>query len=245
MIKRSLVQFALFALFALTTATSFAQPNMTNIAPPAGVLSLNTTATVEVQKDVLAIAFSTTREGADAQAVQSQLKQALDAALTEARKVAKPGQVEVQTGNFALYPRYGNPNKQGQPMITGWQGSTELMVSGKDSATIASLAGRIQSMSIARVQWQLSREAREKVEADVAAQAIARFRAQAAQMSQAFGYGSYTVREVQVSLNEQGHAPQPMMMARAKAAMADEALPTEGGKGEVIANVSGSVQMVN
>jgi predicted secreted protein len=242
MIKRSLAQLAL--VFVLTTSTSFAQTNMTNITPSSGVLSLNTTATVEVQKDVLAIAFSTTREGADAQAVQSQLKQALDAALTEARKVAKPGQVEVQTGNFALYPRYGNPNKQGQPMINGWQGSTELMVSGKDSTTIASLAGRIQSMNIARVQWQLSREAREKVEAEVAAQAIARFRAQAAQMSQAFGYGSYTVREVQVSLNEQGHGPQPMMMARAKAAMADEALPTEGGKGEVIANVSGAVQMV-
>jgi predicted secreted protein len=241
--KRTLAQLVL--AFALTPSTSFAQTNMTTVPPPSGVLSLNTTATIEVQKDVLAIAFSTTREGADAQAVQSQLKQALDAALTEARKVAKPGQVEVQTGNFALYPRYGNPNKQGQPSITGWQGSTELMVSGKDSAAIASLAGRIQSMNIARVQWQLSREAREKVEGEAAAQAIARFRAQAAQWSQAFGYGSYAVREVQVSLSEQGQAPQPMMMSRAKAAMSsDEALPTEGGKGDVIANVSGSVQMV-
>ena len=62
-------------------------------------------------------------------------------------------------------------------------------------------------------------------------------------MAQAFGYKGYSVREVQVSLNEQGHAPQPMMMSRAKGAMADEALPTEGGKGDVVANVSGSVQM--
>lgn len=238
--RTSLASLVLASIFF--TAESPAQ-TMTQIPPPSGVLSLNTSATIEVQKDVLAIAFSTTREGADAQAVQSQLKQALDAALTEARKVAKPGQVEVQTGNFALYPRYGNPNKDGQHSITGWQGSTELMVSGKDSGTIASLAGRIKSMSIARVQWQLSREAREKVEGEAAAQAIARFRAQAAQMAQAFGYKGYSVREVQVNLNEQGQPHQPMLMSRAKASMADESLPTEGGKGDVVASVSGSVQM--
>ena len=49
--------------------------------------------------------MTTTREGQDAATVQSQLKQALDAALAEARKAARPGQVEVQTGNFSLYPR--------------------------------------------------------------------------------------------------------------------------------------------
>jgi predicted secreted protein len=227
----------------LTLGANAHAQTMMQMPPTTGVLSLNTSATIEVQKDVLAIAFSTTREGADAQVVQSQLKQALDAALAEARKVAKPGQVEVQTGNFSLYPRYGNPDKQGQPTITGWQGSTELMVSGKDSATIAALAGRIRTMTIARVQWQLSREAREKVEGEAAAQAIARFRAQAAQMAQAFGYKGFSVREVQVSLNDQGHAPQPMLMARAKTSMADESLPTEAGKGDVVATVSGSVQM--
>jgi predicted secreted protein len=240
--NRRIITILLASCLALPTSIGFAQNTMT-IPAPNGVLNLNTSATIEVQKDVLAIAFSTTREGVDAQAVQSQLKQALDAALGEARKVAKPGQLEVQTGNFSLYPRYGNPNKSGQPSITGWQGSTELLVSGKDSAAIASLAGRVQSMSIARVQWQLSREAREKVEGEASAQAIARFRAQAAQMAQAFGYSGYTVREVSVSLNEQGQPPQPMMMSRAKVAMADEALPTEGGKGDVVASVNGSVQM--
>jgi predicted secreted protein len=234
----------LFATTLVCAAMASQSQTAMTIPPPSGVLNLNASATLEVQKDVLAIVFSTTREGVDAQAVQSQLKQALEAALTEARKVAKPNAVEVQTGNFSLYPRYGNPNKSGQPSITGWQGSTELMVSGKDGAAIAGLAGRIQSMSIARVQWQLSREAREKVEGEAAAQAIASFRAQAAKMTQAFGYGSYTVREVSVSLNEQGQPHQPMMMSRAKVAMADEsALPTEGGKGDVIATVNGSVQM--
>jgi predicted secreted protein len=238
-------QTALAAALAtvLTSGAALAQ----TLPPPAGVLNITASASVEVTKDVLAVAFTATREGADAQAVQSQLKQALDAALAEARKMAKPGQVEVQTGNFSLYPRYGNPNPKsgpgGQPQITGWQGTAELLVQGKDASAIAQLTGRINTMTIARAGYTLSKEAREKVEADVTAQAIARWRAKAALMSQQFGYAGYTVREVNVMANEQG-GPQPMaMMVRGKAMAADESLPTEAGKGEVSVTVSGAAQM--
>jgi predicted secreted protein len=213
-------------------------------APPSGVLTLTTAASVEVTKDVLTVAFSATREGSDAQAVQSGLKQALDAALLEARKIAKPGQVEVQTGNFSLYPRYATPTKGGQPAISGWQGTAELMVQGKDIAAIAQLSGRIQSMTIARVGYTLSREAREKVEAEVTSQAIARWRAKAASMAQQFGYSGYSVREVNVTTNDMQPPPMPMLMKASRASAAgDESLPTEAGKGEVSATVSGAAQM--
>ena len=231
--------------FGLATAIAALQVQAQQGPPqPSGVLNLSTSASVEVTKDVLAVAFSVTRDGADAQAVQSGLKQALDTALTEARKVAKPGQVEVQTGNFSLYPRYGNPGKSGQPVINGWQGTAELLVQGKDIAAIAQLSGRIQTMSIARVIYLLSREAREKVEAEVMAQAIARWRAKAALMAQQFGYSGYSVREVSVSTNDFQQQPVAMLMKSARApGMADEALPTEAGKGDVTATVNGSAQM--
>ncbi len=230
----------LSGLLVVLAASAQSQPLS---PPPSGVLALNTSASVEVTKDVLAVVFSVTREGADAQAVQSGLKQALDAALTEARKLAKSGQVEVQTGNFSLYPRYANPGKGGQAVISGWQGTAELTVQGRDIQAIAQLSGRIQTMTIARVGYTLSREARDKVEADVSAQAIARWRAKAALMAQQFGYGGYNVREVNVGIHDL--QPQPMsmqMMGRAQSAAA-EALPTEAGKGEVTATVSGSAQM--
>jgi predicted secreted protein len=240
--KAMTVHRATLALVAAVAATGAAA----QVPPPvSGVLNLTTTASVEVTKDVLGIVFSTTRDGADAQAVQAALKQALDAALAEAKKIAKPGQAEVQTGNFSLYPRYGNPKASGQPSIIGWQGTAELQVQGKDAAAIAQLSGRVTTMSIARVGYTLSKEAREKVETEVTARAIADWRAKAAQMSQQFGYGGYTVREVNVATNEQGERPVPMMMmSRANAMTArDEALPTEAGKGDVTATVSGSAQM--
>jgi predicted secreted protein len=207
--------------------------------PPQNVISLSASATVEVTKDVLSIAFSTTREGSDAGAVQSQLKQAVDAALAEARKVAKPGLIDVQTGNFALYPRYSP--KGG---INGWQGSAELIVEGKDITGIAQLGGRVTTLSIQRVGFSLSREAREKVEADVTAQAISRYRAKADAISRQFGFGSYAIREVTVSSDEQGSINvAPMMRAQLARAAGDEVLPVEAGKAKVTANVSGSVQM--
>ena len=209
-------------------------------APPSqGVVSLASSASLDVTKDVLSVTFNTTREGADAAGVQLQLKQALDAALAEAKKVARPGQLEVQTGNFSLAPRYTNKGA-----MNGWQGSTELIVEGHDMQAIAQLSGRITTLTISRVGYNLSRELREKVEGEVGAQAIARYRAKAADYARQFGYTGYTIREVSVGTSESPpFRPVAMMQARALAAGSDEALPVEPGKGTVTVSVSGTVQM--
>ena len=206
------------------------------------VVSLSASATVEVQKDWITVVFTTTRDGADAAAVQGLLRQALDTALAEARKIAKPGQVEVQTGAFSLYPRYASkPNAA--PVINGWQGSTELVVEGRDVQAISQLTGRVNTLSIGRVAFSLSREAREKVEGDVAAQAITRFRGRAEAVSKQFGFAGYAVREVAVNTDTPGMQAMPMARAQSMRASSDEALPVEAGKATVTAQVSGSVQM--
>ncbi len=208
---------------------------------PQNVVSLTASASQDVNKDWLTVVFATTREGSDAGAVQGQLKLALDAALTEARKAAKPGQVEVQTGAFSLYPRYAP--KGG---ISGWQGSAELVVEGRDTQAIARLTARVQTLTISRTGFSLSREARENVEAEVAAQAISRFRSRAEAVSKQFGFGGYTVREVTVNAESGGGIQMPVMRAQAMLKSGDDAvaLPVEAGKATVTANVSGSVQMV-
>lgn len=232
--KHSRATLVLCCAFAVTTVAARAETS----APPQGVLNLSASATLEVPKDLLSITFATTREGPDAASVQGALKQALDAALAEARKVAKPGQVDVRAGNFSVHPRYNNKGA-----IAGWAGSTELTVEGRDMTTIAQLAGRIQSLAIARVGYGLSREAREKVEADVSAQAIARYRAKATELSKHFGYGGYTIREVSVATDDPGPIVPMAARARIAGAAQEEALPVEPGKGSVTATVNGSVQM--
>lgn len=225
----------LLAVLVSTGAASQPAP----VAPsPQGVLNLTASASVEVTRDVLVLTFAATREGADAAAVQAELKRALDAALAEARKAAQPGQIEVSTGNFTLYPRYAP--KGG---IAGWQGRAEMVVQGRDVDGIGRLAGRITTMAVAAVSQRLSREAQRRVEGEVVAQAIERFRAQAGDVARLFGYQGYTLREVAVASGSDGERPMPMMRAEAMAAAADAPLPVEPGKGTVTATVSGSVQM--
>ena len=234
---------AALSLLALTAAAD-------TPAPPQNVISLSATATVDVPQDWLMVVFGTLREGADAGVVQGQLKQLLDAALIEARKAAKPGQVEVRTGSFSLQPRYAPPNPKGSSSglpggIAAWQGSAELIVEGRDTQAIAQLTSRVPGLTISRVGYSLSREARQKVEADVTAQAIEQFRARAMTVSRQFGFTGYTVREVNVGTDSSGGGPVPMIRMQATRAMADEvALPTEAGKASVNATVNGSVQML-
>jgi predicted secreted protein len=211
--------------------------------PPQDVLSLSASASTEVTRDVMNLVLSTTREGVEPQAVQAELSKALLAALLEARKLAKPGQVDVSTGNFSLFPRYAqNAQKGGKNGISGWQGTAELRIDGTDMQAISSLVARIDSLSVARVGFSLSREAREQVEDQVAAEAIARFRSHAEAYARQFGFTSVSVREVQINSNDQ---MPPMMMMKDSRAMAAsaEALPIEAGKATVTATVNGSVQM--
>jgi predicted secreted protein len=205
--------------------------------PLRGIVNLTASASAEVEKDWLSVSFSTAREGSDAASVQSALKQALDAALQEARRVAQPGQVQVQAGRFSVTPRYSS--KGG---MNGWQGQVELVVEGRDMATIGQLSGRITTLTLGRVSYGLSREQREGAEGRVTEQAIARYRAKAAEAARHFGYTGYTVREVSVTSNDASPGV-PMMRARAMSASADEALPIEAGQATVTVTVNGSVAM--
>ena len=207
---------------------------------PEGVVSLSSSATVEIPNDWIVVQFTTSKEGTDANAVQAALKEAVGSALGQARQVAKgDGHVEVQGGGFSLQPRF---NAKG--VVNGWSGTTSLVVQGRDMGTIAELAGRVQSMTVGNLDYSVSREAREKVEGDVAAQAIARFRAKAADYAKAFGYGSFVIRDVNVNVDNGQPTPRPYAMARMAAApKMSDSLPVEAGSGSVTANVNGSVQL--
>ena len=232
---------ALLALWLTGGAAALAQAPLQ--APPKNVLSLSAEASLEVVQDLLQITLSTTKEGADASTVQSQLRQALDAALTQARKVAQPQLLEVRTGAFSIAPRYATKPGGSGNTITGWQGRAELVIEGSDTAAISQLAGRLTSLTVARVAFGLSREARERAEAEVAAQAIALFKGRAESYARQFGFGGYSLREVAVGSGDVATAVPNYQVRALAAGMADEAQPVEAGKSLVTVNVSGSIEL--
>lgn len=235
--RRALSLFALAAAGALFAA---APARAATEARPENLVNFSANASVEVTQDLLSITLQAVREGQDAGQVQAQLKAVLDAALAEARKAAQAGAMEVRTGGFSLYPRYG---KEGR--INGWQGQAELVLQGKDGQRVAQTAGRLSAMNITSVGYSVSRELADKHEAEVTAQAIQKYRARAGELARQFGFSGYTLREVAVQSGAEGGGPRPVMMRAAKAEMAaaDAPLPVEPGKSLVSASVSGTVQL--
>jgi predicted secreted protein len=222
-------------MFTSAAASAQAIPFM---PPPQNVMQLSASGGVEVLQDMLTMSLTTTREGSDANAVQAQLKASLDAALADARKGASPGQMEVRTGNFSLYPRYGRDGK-----ITAWNGTAELVLEGRDFARIAQTAGRIQSMTVGSANFGLSRDQRTKVEAEAQAIAIDRFKAKAGEIAKGFGFSGYGLREVAVTANDQGFAQRAPRLMAAAASVSESQVPVEAGKTTVTVTVSGTVQL--
>ena len=239
MMLRRPAQVWTLALCAWTGVALAQTPGPWPAPPPLNVVQLSANGTVEVAQDLLTISMNTTREGSDAATVQAQLKVALDAALAEAKKAALPGQLDVRSGLFNLGPRYGRDGK-----ISGWQGTVELVLEGRDFARISTTAGKIQTLTVGGVGFSLSREQRNRVEGEAQAQAIERFKAKATDIAKGFGFSGYTLREVSVNANDPGFAPRPRMMAlEARAAVADAPVPVEAGKSSVVVTVSGAVQL--
>ncbi|MFX1762737.1 SIMPL domain-containing protein [Paraburkholderia sp. A1RI-2L] len=205
---------------------------------PAGVLSLSAQASAEIPQDVVTITLFYEQEAKDPASLTTTLNQRADQALQKAKGVAG---VTARSGQFSIYP---STDRDGR--ISAWRGRTEVVLESHDFAAASKLAGDIASvMQVGNVQFSLSPEAQRAAEQKLSGQAIASFREQAAANARAFGYSSYTVRDVNVG--HQGVMPRPIMMMNARAMSADAKaappMPLEGGTSTVTVNVSGSVQM--
>ena len=80
-------------LLALTCVT--AGVSAQTLPAPQNVLNLSAQASLEVVQDYLSISLVASRDGSDSAQVQTQLRQVLEAALVEARKAVRPGQLDL------------------------------------------------------------------------------------------------------------------------------------------------------
>jgi predicted secreted protein len=206
---------------------------------PAQLLNLSASAVQQASQDWLRVVVRTTLDGADAMGVQRQLKKALDEALQQLGPQVQPRQLEVSTGAFGVQPRYSDKGR-----VIGWQGQADLVIEGRDFARIAQAVAQVPRMPVESAQFSLSREGRQKLEAEVQSQAVQNFRQRAQALARDFGFAGYTLRQVNVSSAER---PEPVVQARmmvtADAAPAPSPIPLVAGKDEVRITVSGSIQL--
>ena len=223
--------------FLISTGGTFAQNN--SPVTPTQRVTLSASASVQMPQDVLTLSLTAQRDGPDAQAVQNQLKVALDTALAQAKRDTKEAQMEVSTGRFGLSPRYDRNGK-----VTGWQGTAELVLQGRDFARMGEIAGKLQALTVAHASFGLTAAQRQGAEARAQGQAIAEFRQRASEAAKSFGLSGYSLVEAHINAgNAGGGRPQMLEMSSRAMASADAPLPIEAGLSVVTVTVSGTVQL--
>lgn len=231
---------AMALLIAFSAGAAQAQPRDEQ-PQTINVVNLAASGFLEVAQDWLTVRLSTSREGDDAASVQTQLRSALDRAMALARKEVAPNQqLQARSGAFGVYPRY---DKNGR--ISGWQGNAELVLEGRDFARISNTAGKIQTLTIAGMDFSLSRETQQKLEADAQALAIDRFKSRAKEVAKGFGFSDYQLREISISsADEGGNMPmrtRAMAMESKSFVSGSNGVAVEPGISRVSVNVSGAV----
>ncbi|MBR8224915.1 SIMPL domain-containing protein [Burkholderia ambifaria] len=225
---------------ALTLASPAAHAQAANphFPEPAGVLSLSSQASADVPQDIIHITLFYEQQAKDPGSLTSALNQRADAALAQAKGVSG---VTAHTGAFSVYPSTDRDGK-----ISAWRGRTEVVLESRDFAAASKLAGQLSNqMQVANVEFSLSPEAQRAAEQKLTTEAIKSFRARADEAAKAFGYGSYSIRDVNVG-GGRNVQPYPRMMAMAAAPMdakMSAPIAVEGGKATVSVTVNGSVQM--
>ncbi|MBY4868500.1 DUF541 domain-containing protein [Burkholderia sp. Bp9017] len=223
----------------LTSPAAHAQTANPHFPEPAGVLSLSSQASADVPQDIIHITLFYEQQAKDPGSLTSALNQRADAALAQAKGVSG---VTAHTGAFSVYPSTDRDGK-----ISAWRGRTEVVLESRDFAAASKLAGQLSNqMQVANVEFSLSPEAQRAAEQKLTTEAIKSFRARADEAAKAFGYSSYSIRDVNVG-GGRNVQPYPRMMAMAAAPM-DSAkmsapIAVEGGKATVSVTVNGSVQM--
>jgi predicted secreted protein len=236
--RASLASAALTMALALPTA-AFAQS-----APPPRPelpqLSLEAAASSDVAQDKVTITMGSDYDGVDQAKVSDQLNKLLASTLATAKRNAK---VESRSGSYRVW---ANTDKTGK--IIGWRGRAEIILESKDFVAASTLAGELsKSMAVSNIDFSLSREAREAEEQRLLVEAAKAFRARASSASQAFGFGGYNVRQLDLSGSGTVYQTRPMMAMRAASAEAkfSDSVPMEAGKATVTVSVRGTVELLS
>ena len=207
---------------------------------PLDILTLDATVSTEVTPDLAVVTLAVVREGTDASALTQDVNQTLARAIAVAKATAG---MTVASSGYSTSPRFDNKGQR-----IGWQVRAGMIVKSRDFTALGKLAGQLSAgdgaPQITSTHFELSPELRASEEAGLIDRGAAEFRAKASAAAKAFGYGSYTIREIR--LGSPAGGPQPRFGGAVSfAAVASPAppMPIEGGRVTLQLTVSGSVQM--
>jgi len=212
------------------------------------LISLSSSATRELENDIVSITFRVIETGKDANVVQDLLRDAVKSAFEVVASNRNPAyaststmSIKAETDSFQVEPTTNNSGK-----ITGYQGIATVTVSSADAETVVQIATEIKTMTVATSRNSTSRELKASVEGELIAEAIADFNAKADAVAAAFGYKGWTIANAQVRVdgereNRYGGVKAMMMEVSSIGGASGPTHTVETGRSKITSNVSGQI----
>ena len=179
-------------------------------------------AQLQLPNDEALASFYYEVQDADARKAQAQVNARVADGIAALKRADPAAQVE--SAGYQSYPVYAQAPGVA-PRISGWRVRQTVNLRTTDLERLASTVQAGQGvMALGSLQFQLSRAAREKAEAQLIERAVANVQARVAAAAKALGVAAERVRIEELSFGRRDEfaPPQPMMM---RAAMADGAAP--------------------
>lgn len=130
--------------------------------------------------------------------------------------------------------------------ISNWRGRGEISLESQDFAAASELAATLTDlMAVSSVNFSLSPQARAAEEQRLLDQAAQAFRARAQALTDALGFASYTLRNIDLGGAGAQYEVASRGMPQAAMFAAADSIPLEGGTETVSVSIHGSVFLQN
>lgn len=195
--------------------------------------SLRAEAVTEVARDTVRITLAAEARESEQAVVAASLSRTVDSVMQQLR-----GQEGVKTysGNFQVWPMNDRDGR-----ISDWRGRAEIILESMDFELASKLASDVSDrMPISNLDFSVAPEERARYEAELLKEAAGAFQERAAAMAKAFGFESYTIRELRLGGAGANYQPEARRMM-AMAADASGGIALEGGTERISLAVEGTI----
>lgn len=196
--------------------------------------SLRAEAVTEVAQDTVRITLATEVRDSDQAEVAATLSRTVDSVMKQVKD--KEG-IKVYSGNFQVWPMN---DKNGR--ISNWRGRAEIILESMDFEAASKLAAEVADrMPINNLAFSVDPRKRARYEAELLQEAASAFAERADALAKAFGYESYSIREIQLGGAGVAYRPEARPMMAMAVADAAVAVPLEGGTERISLSVQGTI----
>ena len=207
-------------------------------------------ANLEITRDTMTAYFSIASEGKD----RATVNKAFQKKFNDFNKAVQNNKLQTEILNRSASPRY-EYNNNGKRIQTGWEEEAVFKVENKDFDAINRLIDEtLQTATLNRIGFSISKEKREAAVDQVSKAAILRFKDRAQDLAKTLGFSNYKI--VKLNLGHIGNRSIDNGFARAKMMSAEAAMfkrsasdennaiqaPSPGSE-EISITVNGLVQM--